>query len=413
MPDCVFLDVWMPGKDGIQILEEIKARCLDVTVIVMSGHANIATAVRATKLGAMDFMEKPISLDRALLLLKNAVQMKNLQRENSALKKQILKEEQMIGVSALMRKMHALIQKVAPTQSSVLITGENGVGKELVAKRLHELSDRSKGAFIAINCAAIPESLIESELFGHERGSFTGATAMRRGKFDLAHRGTLFLDEIADMSLITQAKILRILQDQKFERVGGGELIAVDVRVVAATNKDLQELIVQGKFREDLFYRLNVVPIHVPALRDRLEDIALLLEYYMKEAAFIQGKASRQLSKEALKTLQEYSWPGNVRELKNWAHRFTILSSVVGEHLIQKEELEYSFDNKAVLKKEEGILSAVQKGCSLKEARHLFEKQFILDVLRQNDGNVAKAAVILGLERTNLYRKLRAYEEVV
>src|SRR3990167_654848 len=323
--DVVLLDIWMKEIDGIETLKSIKERFPDVPVIMMSGHGTVETAVRATKLGAFDFLEKPLSLEKLLVQINNLLEMKRLEVENRTLKAAVERRFQMIGNSPVIQKLKGQIELVAPTNSWILITGENGTGKELLSRMLHRLSKRDSRPFIEVNCAAIPEELIESELFGHEKGSFTGATSRKKGKFGLANEGTLFLDEIADMSLKTQSKILRILQEKKFERVGGEETIETDVRVIAATNKNLEEEIKKGNFREDLYYRLNVIPFHVPALRDRKSDIPLLIEHFLKLFAEENGRKPQVLSEKALNNLNEYYWPGNIRELKNIVERLVIM----------------------------------------------------------------------------------------
>ena len=324
-PDLVLLDIWMPGMDGLETLTKIREIYPEQLVVMMSGHGTIETAVRATKLGAYDFIEKPLSLEKVLLCIQNAVKVSQLVEENRELKAQIGKEHEMIGDSKPIKSLIQQIDIAAPTSGWILITGENGTGKELVARSIHYHSQRKTKPFVEVNCAAIPEELIESELFGHEKGSFTGATKQRRGKFDQAHQGTLFLDEIGDMSLKTQAKVLRILQEHKFERVGGNKTIEVDVRMIAATNKDLEQQISSGKFREDLYYRLNVIPFHVPPLRERKTDIPLLANHFLE---YFCGKESRDikiLDQAALESLQAYSWPGNIRELKNLIERLVIM----------------------------------------------------------------------------------------
>lgn len=418
-PDFVLLDIWMPGMDGMDVLKQIKAEWPDQTVIMMSGHGSIETAVKATKLGAFDFVEKPLSLERILVLLQNAGSLQDLARENQALRKQVSRHRHLVGESAGMKQIQELVRRVAPTTGSVLITGENGTGKELVAHSLHALSPRFSKPFIEVNCAAIPEELIESELFGHEKGSFTGATQLRRGKFDLAHGGTLFLDEIGDMSLKTQAKVLRILQEQKFERVGGSQTISVDVRIVAATNKDLRGEIARGQFREDLFYRLNVIPFVVPPLRERREDIPLLAAHFLKEFSHTHAKAERTLSREALGVLLAYPWPGNVRELKNLVERVVILtdesdaSTVVSaatllDHL--KEEVPSARagggSELALVVTEDSTPGTAR---NLKDARAEFEKEFILKTLKEHDWNVSKTAAVMGIERSHLHRKIKSY----
>jgi two-component system nitrogen regulation response regulator NtrX len=419
-PDVVLLDIWMPEMDGVETLRQIKSEWPDQPVIMMSGHGNIETAVRATKLGAFDFVEKPLSLERLLVILKNAVNVQDLARENHALRKQIQKNKLLVGESQGMKQIQDMIRRVARTTGSVLITGENGTGKELVAQSIHALSPRYNKPFVEVNCAAIPEELIESELFGHERGAFTGATMLRRGKFDLAHGGTLFLDEIGDMSLKTQAKILRILQEQKFERVGGVQTISVDVRVVAATNKDLKVEIQQGQFREDLFYRLNVIPFMVPPLRDRQEDIFVLAKYFLKEFSTTHGRPLRELSVEALHVLEAYPWPGNVRELKNLIERLIILTpeSEEGQPILAAHLLSNLHDDSFSLKmEEEGLVQSHLIGReeglggakNLRDARQEFEKELILKTLRDHDWNISKAAQALGIERSHLHRKIKSY----
>jgi two-component system nitrogen regulation response regulator NtrX len=421
-PDVVLLDIWMPEMDGIETLKMIKSEWSDQIVIMMSGHGNIETAVKATKLGAFDFIEKPLSLERLLVLLHNVSNVQDLARENQALRKQVQRNSLLVGESAEMRSIQDLIKRVAPTMGSVLISGENGTGKELVAQSLHSLSPRFSKPFVEVNCAAIPEELIESELFGHEKGAFTGATQLRRGKFDLANGGTLFLDEIGDMSVKTQAKILRILQEQKFERVGGSQTICVDVRIIAATNKDLKAEIQMGNFREDLFYRLNVIPFSVCPLRQRQEDIPLLAKHFLKEFCIAHGRQLRDLSDEALQVLTAYSWPGNVRELKNLIERVIILTSeseegqcITAAHLLDnlqdeafsirmEERLAEGFESKRSFNEQAG-----SAGKYLKYARQEFEKEFILSSLKQYEWNISRTAQALGIERSHLHRKIKSY----
>ena len=415
-PDAVLLDIWMPEMDGLETLKQMKTEHPDLLVIMMSGHGNIETAVKATKLGAFDFIEKPLSIERVLVLLQNVGSVQDLARENHALRKQVQRTRALIGSSPAMKQLQDLVKRVAPTTGSVLITGENGTGKEVLAQTIHAASPRFGRPFIEVNCAAIPEELIESELFGHEKGAFTGATQLRRGKFDLAHGGTLFLDEIGDMSLKTQAKILRILQEQKFERVGGAQNISVDVRILAATNKDLKEEIRKGTFREDLYYRLNVIPFHVPPLRDRREDIQALATHFLKEFSTTHGKPLRELKDEAIQALSSYSWPGNVRELKNLMERIVILTSeseqkqpitaaVIFSHLQDDANVGQLREttNPALM-----IPGAVG-GRNLRDARAEFEREFILKTLKDNDWNVSRASQILGVERSHLHRKIKSY----
>ncbi len=420
-PDLILLDIWMPEMDGMTALQEIRKRGMDVPVIIMSGHGTIETAVKATKLGAFDFMEKPVELDRLLLTIRNALSARDLIEENQALRKQIAAKRPLIGESQSMRNVRELIKRVAPTNSSVLVTGENGTGKEVVAQTIHALSQRFKKPFIEVNCAAIPEELIESELFGHEKGAFTGATQLRRGRFDLADQGTLLLDEIGDMSMKTQAKILRILQEQKFERVGGHETHSVDVRIIAATNKDLRQEIARGNFREDLYFRLNVIRIHVPALRDRREDIPLLCEYFLSELAQTHQKPKRVFPKESMALLQSHPFPGNVRELRNLLERLVILQgSEPGEERIPVEELQFHLGDPAF--DAGGASSASQTpsdspkgavalstGRPLKDAKAEFEREYILQALKENHWNVSKTAQALGIERSYLHRRMKSF----
>jgi len=415
--DIVILDIWMPDLDGLETLKRIMNEWPDQTVIMMSGHGTIETAVRAVKLGAWDFVEKPLSLERLLVLIQNAANNQDLLRENQALRKQVRKPRDLIGSSPSMKAVRELIRQVAPTTGSVLITGENGTGKELVAQLIHTLSPRFTKPFIEVNCAAIPEELIESELFGHEKGAFTGATQLRRGKFDLAHGGTLFLDEIGDMSLKTQAKILRILQEQKFERVGGGQSLVVDVRVVAATNKDLKAEIAAGDFREDLFYRLNVIPFQLPPLRERKEDIAPLAEHFLGELVSVHGRKPRSFTEDACAALMAWSWPGNVRELRNLVERLVILTSeseegtpIQSATLIKHlKDAGMSDEVIAGLGALDAVSASIQAGSGLKEAKSEFEREFILKTLRENEWNISKTAQILGIERSYLHRKMKAY----
>jgi len=402
-PDLVLLDIWMPGMDGMEVLERMKGQIPNLPVIMISGHGNIELAVKAVKLGAYDFIEKPLSLEKVLLAVNNALLFSKLEQENQALRQEVERKYEIVGSSAEVQKLKEQIKIVAPTNGWVLINGENGTGKELIARAIHRLSLRGEKSFVEVNCAAIPEELIESELFGHETGSFTGALTKKRGKFDLAHEGTLFLDEIADMSLKTQAKILRILQEQKFERVGGTEMIYVDVRVIAATNRDLMEEIQKGKFREDLFYRLNVIPLTAPPLRERRGDIPLLVEYFIEAFCLENNKEKKKISPEAMELLTGYAWPGNVRELKNLVERMVIMTrgpvieekdvpDPVREH--PKAPLEFSFFDFDLLR----------------DARREFEKRFIMKKLSENDENISKTAERIGIERSNLHRKIKSYE---
>ena len=419
-PDCILLDIWMPEMDGLQALTEMKLQGVDTPVIIMSGHGNIETAVKATKLGAFDFMEKPVELDRVLVLIRNALSARDLSQENQALRKQLSSRRPLIGTSQPMKQIQDLIKRVAPTVSSVLITGENGTGKEVIAQTIHALSNRFKKPFIEVNCAAIPEELIESELFGHERGAFTGATQMRRGRFDLADDGTIFLDEIGDMSMKTQAKILRILQEQKFERVGGHETHSVDVRVIAATNKDLKQEISKSNFREDLYFRLNVIRIHVPALRDRKEDLTQLTDYFLKEFATLHQKPVRSLTKDGLALMGKYPWPGNVRELRNLLERLVILQASEESNEITDAELKEHLGDEAFSaggspnssqwkNAETHGAVALSSGRSLKDAKVEFEREYIVQALKENDWNITKTSQVLGIERSYLHRRMKSF----
>ena len=326
MPQLVLLDIWLPGMDGLETLKAIKAAHPNVLVIMMSGHGTIETAVKATKLGAFDFIEKPLSLDKVIILVTNALNVIRLEEENVLLKQKVFHQYELTGNSQVINELKEMISIVAPTNAWILIMGENGTGKELVARSIHHLSHRSHKPIVEVNCAAIPEELIESELFGHEKGAFTGATEKKRGKFDLAHEGTIFLDEVADMSLKAQAKILRILQEKKFERVGGNKVIDMDVRVLAATNKDLEKEMEAGRFRQDLYYRLHVIPFTVPTLRERKEDIKPLAERFLLDFALKEGQSKKVITDDAIKLLMQHDWPGNVRELKNIIERLIILT---------------------------------------------------------------------------------------
>jgi len=396
-PDIVLLDIWMPGDDGLHVLEKIKGINPDLPVIMMSGHGTVETAVKAIKLGAFDFLEKPIHFDKLLVMLEHAFELESLKKENKILRDTIEGEEQLIGKSAGMVHLRELISLTAPSNGWVMIRGENGTGKELVAKTLHRESLRAKERFVAVNCAAIPDELIESELFGHEKGSFTGAHERKIGKFELANGGTLFLDEVGDMGHKMQAKILRALEECVIQRVGGQDSIELDLRVVCATNKDLKKEIKLGNFREDLFYRLNVIPLTVPSLRERREDIPLLVRYFLES---FSGNRKIDISSTALEALQTYPWPGNVRELKNWIERACILSS--------GNDLQWTGLDRDEAAPESPDLASPQEK-SLREARANFEKQFILKVLAENGGNVSKTAQHIGVERSHLHKKIKAY----
>ncbi|HPX60494.1 MAG TPA: sigma-54 dependent transcriptional regulator [Deltaproteobacteria bacterium] len=407
LPDLVLLDIWMPGIDGLETLERVKALCPQLTVIMISGHGTIETAVKATKLGAFDFIEKPLSLDKVLISVSNALRMGELSVENEELKRAAGNENELIGNSAAISELREHIMRVAGTNASVLITGENGTGKELVARSLHFYSQRKAKPFIAINCAAIPEELIESELFGHEKGAFTGAVAQKKGKFDLADGGTLFLDEVGDMSLKTQAKLLRILQERCFERVGGTKLVSVDVRVIAATNKPLEEEIRNGLFREDLYYRLNVIPFHVPALRERAEDIPLLVQHFVSQFYHYEGRDPKEFKSDALDLLSRYVWPGNVRELRNIVERILIMTP--GRQVTAGDVPTLLGGGGARKESGDRRMDGVSLPATLREAREDFEREFIIRKLEENDWNISRTADLIELERSNLHRKIKAY----
>jgi len=401
-PDLVILDIWMPGMDGIDVLKKIKELYPPLQVIMISGHGNVETAVKATKLGAYDFIEKPLSLSETVLTVNRVMDLIRLEEQNRLLREGIDAKFEMIGNDQLIQALREQIALVAPTDGWVLITGENGTGKELVARQIHMQSRRSRNQFVEVNCAAIPEELIESELFGHEKGAFTGATERRRGKFDLADDGTLFLDEIADMSLKTQAKILRILQEQKFERVGGSETIPVNVRVIAATNKNLSEQIAAGKFREDLFFRLNVIPLHVPALRERRMDVPSFIQFFSRNFCARSGLPLRTFAPDAIDLLMNYDWPGNIRELKNIVERLVILTrsaEVTGADVQQTLKI-------APARTE--AMTELFNFPDYRQARAAFEKAYLLRKLEENNGNISKTAEATGIERSSLHRKIKS-----
>jgi two-component system nitrogen regulation response regulator NtrX len=403
LPDIVLLDIWMPEMDGIETLVKIKTSYPNLPVVMMSGHGTIETAVRATKLGAYDFIEKPLSLEKVLVSINNAVDYSRLEEEISLLREKAQDKYRITGDNERIRQLKEQIRVVAPTNAWVLISGENGTGKELVAHTIHRLSKRSRKPLVEVNCAAIPEELIESELFGHEKGAFTGATAMKKGKFDLAHEGTLFLDEIGDMSLKAQSKTLRILQEQKFERVGGSRTIQVDVRVIAATNKDLEAEIEKGRFRDDLYYRLNVIPIRVPPLRERVEDIPALVSEFLGEISMNMNVEPKRFSGEALEKLRTYPWPGNIRELKNLVERLAIMTP--GMEIL-------AADIPAHYSREEGLDSAFASSLAastIREAKESFEKAYLAKKLQEYKWNISQTADAIGIERSNLHKKIKAY----
>jgi two-component system, NtrC family, nitrogen regulation response regulator NtrX len=394
----ILLDVWLPGIDGMEALSRIQAVSRPPAVIMISGHGSIETAVRATKLGAFDFIEKPLSLEKIIVLVRNALQQRRLEEENRALRSELVHRYQVIGDSVPMKALRQQIAVTAPTNGRVLIYGESGTGKELVARALHVNSLRSKAPFVEVSCAAIPEDLIESELFGHSKGTFSGAAEDKIGKFQKANGGSLFLDEVGDMSHRTQSKVLRALEEQRIEPIGSNQALRVDVRVIAATNKNLEQEISRGSFRQDLFYRLNVIPFYVPPLRDRKEDIPVLARYFLNEFSAEYGKKTRELSEGALEILMRYPWPGNVRELKNLVERLVIVcpQARIEPHHLPPELFR-------------GVAESPQQPYStLHEARSAYEREFILRKLQEHRWNMTQTASALGLERSHLYRKMKS-----
>ena len=397
--DVVLLDIWLPDRDGLDVLGDLRA--LDIEskpeVVIISGHGTIETAVKATKLGAFDFLEKPLSLDRTLIVVKNAIESKRLRGENQELRRRFSHHAPITGESIPVKALRQQIKLMAPTNGRVLIYGESGSGKELIARAIHEQSLRVDRVFVELNCAAIPEDYIESELFGYRHGAIAGGPAEKRGTFERADGGTLFLDEVGDMSLKTQAKVLRALDEQLFTPVGGAQSLRVDVRVIAATNKDLEEEIAKGNFREDLFYRLNVIPFYVPPLRSRKEDIPLLAREFLREVGREYGRPRVEISEEAITALQQYHWPGNVRELKNMIERVLILNPAVVR--VERKHLPMLVYRAGTRRSEEFS--------TLQQAREAYEREYILKKIDECRGNVSRAAEGLGLERSHLYRKMK------
>jgi len=406
-PDILLLDVWLAGMDGIETMSKIKEVDNNIPVIIISGHGNIELAVRAIRFGAYDFMEKPLSLEKVLIVTKRALEKKQLEKENRVLKAGLTRKCKLIGDSPKMNELKQQIGMAAQSNGRVLIMGESGTGKELVARVLHEKSLRANEPFVEVNCAAIPQELIESELFGHEKGAFTGATERKSGKFELADRGTLFLDEIGDMTLQTQAKVLRVIETQVFQRVGGSKNIKVDTRIIAATNKNLVEEVRKGNFREDLYFRLNVIPLTLPPLRERLEDIPQLTDHIIESFALENGMRPKEIAKDAVNLFQGYDWPGNIRELKNIVERLIIM---VPSPTITSENIEalglFRASGQESFSKEPGYFTLK----TLKDARDAFEKDFIIKKLQDNNWNISKTAEAIAIERSNLHKKIKTYD---
>lgn len=401
-PDIIFLDIWLGGMSGIDTLSKIKEINSDIPVIMISGHGNIEIAVNAIKNGAYDFLEKPLSLEKVLLVTTRAIEKKRLKEENRNLKAFMMSQNVLIGSSSIMQKLREQINLAAQSNSRVLILGESGTGKEIVARLLHENGIRSNNPFVEVNCAAIPQELIESELFGHEKGAFTGASERKIGKFELADKGTLFLDEIGDMSLQTQAKVLRVIETQFFQRVGGSKNISVDVRIISATNKNLQEEVKQNRFREDLYFRLNVIPIQIPTLREKKEDIPELIDYFINKFSIENGLKAKVISKDLIKMFKEYDWPGNIRELKNTVERLLIMVPNDIIHIKDAERLGVCGDS---INAKDGQFFSYS---TLREARDAFETEYIRKKLKEHNWNISKTADAIDVERSSLHKKIKA-----
>ncbi|MEW5745036.1 MAG: sigma-54 dependent transcriptional regulator [Nitrospirota bacterium] len=403
-PEVILLDVWLPGMDGVETLGRLRELDRDVPVIIISGHGNIELAVKATRSGAYDFLEKPLSLEKVLIVARRALERRSLEEENRLLRADLSKRWVLVGDSPKMKLLRQQIEMAAQSSSRVLILGESGTGKELVARQLHEKSLRVREPFVEVNCAAIPQELIESELFGHEKGAFTGATEKKSGKFELADKGTLFLDEIGDMTTQTQAKVLRVIETQVFQRVGGSKNIKVDVRIIAATNKDLADAVKKGSFREDLYFRLNVIPLTVPPLRERREDIPPLVRHFIELSAAESGLRPKEIASDVLQLLQDHDWPGNIRELKNMVERLMIM---VPSREVTKADVEaFGVLQSRKLFKESDCFSHK----TLKDARDAFERDFIVRKLEENNWNISKTSEAIAVERSNLHKKIKAYD---
>jgi two-component system, NtrC family, nitrogen regulation response regulator NtrX len=396
---CILLDIWLgDGIDGLDTLQKLREDGSDAAVVMISGHGNIETAVRSTKLGAFDFIEKPLSLERTVVTVKNAVRQRDLERSNEQMQRELGDEYVMVGDSVAMRALRKQIAIVAPSDGRVLISGESGTGKELVARAIHAQSKRRGAPFVEINSAAIPEELVESELFGHVKGAFSGATANKKGKFEIADGATLFLDEIGDMSPRVQAKMLRVLEEQRFEPVGSNKPVKVDVRVISATNKRFDDLIENGNFRADLFYRLNVIPFQIPPLRERLEDIPALVDHFNRKFSKDNGKRAKIFTDDAIEALRKYTWPGNVRELRNTIERVVIMSSK--QKIGVKDLPEFGTVDESP--------ASSFRFPSFKAATDAYQREFILHKLAEHDGSVSKAAEEMGVDRSHLYRRMKS-----
>ncbi|QKK01031.1 MAG: sigma-54-dependent Fis family transcriptional regulator [Ignavibacteriota bacterium] len=398
---AVFLDIQMPELNGFEVLKKIKEQKQSASVIIISAHGSVENAIKATRLGAFDFLEKPIDRDKLLISVRNATESASLKEEYEEIKKVWVGDGEILGKSKAIRNILEMIDKVAPLDTRVLITGENGTGKELVARAIHNNSERKDKSFVEVNCAAIPNELIESELFGHEKGSFTGAVQQRIGRFELANKGTLFLDEVGDMSLQAQAKVLRAIEDGKIERVGGGKKIDVDVRLIAATNKNLKDEISKGTFREDLFHRLNVIPINVPPLRERLEDIPILVNHFANDISLKHKKPLTKFSDDAIQVLKNQTWTGNVRELRNIIERIII---IVDKREISHKDIDFMFASN-----QHSVVDLVDTSNSFQEFKEKAERVFILKQLIANDWNISKTAEMLDIQRSHLYNKMKKY----
>jgi len=407
LPDLVLLDIWMPKLDGLETLQRMKELYPELAVVMISGHGTIETAVKSTKLGAFDFIEKPLSLEKVLVTVHNAIGMSRLKEENASLRGMMDERYEIVGNSEPARLLREQIRIVAPTSAAILIHGENGTGKESVAHAVHRYSSRSDKSFVILNCAAIPEELVEAELFGHEKGAVPGATSQRKGKLDLADGGSLFIEEIGEMPLASQAKLIRVIEERHFERVGGGRSIDVDVRIMASTCRSLEEMVKEGTFRDDLYYMLNVVPFDLLPLRERREDIPDLIDHFLEQFCRRETRERKTIHPEAVEIMQGYDWPGNVRELKNIMERLVIMSPGMTIGVEQLPDM--IMDNRMQREGGEHRLDHALEIHSLRQAREEFEREFIIQKLDENDWNITRTAEAIELERSNLHRKIRSY----